>query len=215
MSLPEWELGARDPRSHSGGPRPSGPCLPQHPPWQPVRVAVPRPRAPGEAVGNREDQTVGEVGGERSGLRPGADGGGEPEFEPELMDLRLHAPRPDVVIVRVCGPVQGVAARVLVDRVGKQLSRALHVVLDLGEVSVLDPGGLTVLSMLRQQAMARGTQLHIVGIEHEVVRRALHSTGLTQLLSRESTADAVIAALPGPVIARAPALAASGLDPLC
>jgi anti-anti-sigma factor len=114
------------------------------------------------------------------------------------MDLRLHAPTPDVVIVRVSGPVQGVAARVLVNRVGKQLSRAPHVVLDLSDVSVLDPRGLTVLSMLHQQAMARETQLHIVGVEHEVVRRALHSTGLTQLLSRESTADAVIAALPGP-----------------
>lgn len=143
-------------------------------------------------------------------MRPRAGGNGEPE----LMDLRLHAPTPEVVIVRVSGPVDGMAAGVLTDRVGKQLHRAPHVVLDLGQVSVLGREGLTVLSTLHQQAMARGTQLHIVGADHQVVRQALHSTGLTQLLSRESTADAVIASLPGPIISRAPALAASGPDPL-
>ncbi len=116
------------------------------------------------------------------------------------MDLRLHAPRPDVVIVRVSGPVDGLAARCLADRVGRQLHRAPHVVLDLGGVSVLGGWGVAVLSGLYQQALARGTQLHIVGAAHDAVRRVLRVTGLAQLASRESSADAVIATLPGPVI---------------
>lgn len=107
-----------------------------------------------------------------------------------------------MVIVRVSGPVDGLAARLLAERVGKQLHRAPHVVIDLGEVGVLGPRGLTVLSTLHQQALARGTQVHIVGAEHDAVRRPLHATGLAQLLSLESTADAVIAALPRPVTSR-------------
>jgi len=129
------------------------------------------------------------------------------------MDLRLHAPRPDVVIVRVSGPVdRPMAARLLADRVGKQLHRAPHVILDLGGVVVLDCRGAAVLSTLHQQAITRGTQLHVVAAEHDAVRRALHAAGLAQLLSPEATADAVIAALPHPVRPRAPR-AASGLTP--
>jgi anti-anti-sigma regulatory factor len=55
------------------------------------------------------------------------------------MDLRLHMPRHDVVIVRVSGAVNPVTAPVLAALVGKQLLRMPHVVLDLGEVSVLGP----------------------------------------------------------------------------
>src|SRR5206468_2535727 len=71
-------------------------------------------------------------------------------------------------------------------------------VIDLGDVSVLGPRGVAVLLMLHQEAMARGTDLHIVGAEHDAVHRPLQVTGLTQLLSLDSTADAVIASLPRP-----------------
>lgn len=196
--LPEWELSAQDPRPDSEWLSPPGPAVPSPiapPPSQSLRVAVPTPRVPGDAVSDRGTRPVREIGGERSG--PWAGGG-----ERELMDLRLHAPRPDVVIVRVSGPVDGLAARLLADRVGKQLHRALHVVIDLGDVSVLDRRGLTVLLTLHQQALARGTQLHLVGAEHDAVCRPLQATGLAQLLSLESTADAVIAALPRPLMSR-------------
>lgn len=157
----------------------------------------PAPRVPGDAMDDRGEQPVREVGGERWGLRARAGGG-----EPELVDLRLYRPRPDVVIVRVSGTVGGVTAPVLAERVGKQLDRAPHVVLDLGDVHVLGPQGLTVLLMLHQQAMARGVELHIVGVEHDAVRRPLHARGLAQLVRLDSTVDAVIAALPRPVISR-------------
>jgi len=116
--------------------------------------------------------------------------------EPELMDLRLHTPRPDVVIVRVSGKVDRLNALLLAELAGKQLHRAPHVVIELGEVKVLGQRGLTVLRMLHQQAMARGRELHIVAAEHGAIRRSSHVTGLAELLSPELTADAVIARLP-------------------
>jgi anti-anti-sigma factor len=118
------------------------------------------------------------------------------------MDMRLHMPRPDVVIVRVSGAVDPVAAPVLAALVGKQLLRVLHVVLDLGEVTVLGPQGLTVLLMLYQEAMARGVELQIVGVERDAVRRPLHARGLAQLVRFDATVDAVIASLPLPVRSR-------------
>jgi anti-anti-sigma factor len=118
------------------------------------------------------------------------------------MDVRLHMPRPDVVIVRVSGTVGGVTAPVLAERVGKQLLRVPHVVLDLGEVSVLGPQGLTVLLMLCREAMARGVELHVVGVERDAVRRPLHARGLAQLVRFDATVDAVIAELPRPVGSR-------------
>lgn len=116
------------------------------------------------------------------------------------MDLRLHAPRPDVVIVRVSGPVDEQAACVLADRVCKQLNRAPHVIVDLGHVSTLCPPGLTVLSTLFQLAMAQQTRLHVVVAEHDELQ--LRTTSLAALLSRESTADAVISVLSEPVMSR-------------
>jgi anti-anti-sigma factor len=118
------------------------------------------------------------------------------------MDLRLHMPRTDVVIVRVSGAVDPVAAPVLAALVGKQLLRVLHVVLDLGEVTVLGPQGLTVLLMLYQEAMARGVELYVVGVERDAVRRPLHARGLAQLVRFDATVDAVIASLPLPVRSR-------------
>jgi anti-anti-sigma factor len=118
------------------------------------------------------------------------------------MDLRLHMPRTDVVIVRVSGAVDPVAAPVLAALVGKQLLRVLHVVLDLGEVTVLRPQGLTVLLMLYQEAMARGVELYVVGVERDAVRRPLHARGLAQLVRFDATVDAVVASFPLPVRSR-------------
>lgn len=119
-----------------------------------------------------------------------------------MMDLRLHMPRPDVVIVRVSGAVDPVTAPVLAALVGKQLLRVLHVVLDLGEVTVLGPQGLAVLLMLYQEAMARGVELYVVGVERDAVRRPLHARGLAQLVRFDATVDAVVASLPLPVRSR-------------
>ncbi len=123
------------------------------------------------------------------------------EMLPDL-DLRVHVPIADVVIVRVGGTVNRLTASVLAKRVGYQLTRARHVVVDLGDVTVADPRGLAILLTLHHQATARGTQLHIVRAEHDAVRGALHTAGLDQLLVFDSTAEAVIAGLPRQVPSR-------------
>jgi anti-anti-sigma factor len=148
---------------------------------------------------HRSDMPVCEPPGERSRLRSRAAGADEPE----LVDLlRLHTPTPDVVIVRVSGTVDRRGAQLLVELARKQFNRAPHVVIDLDNVSAFGPRGVAVLLVLHQEATARGTDLRIVGAEHEAVHRPLHLTGLTQLLRLESTADAVIASLPARQVRR-------------
>ncbi|HKS51708.1 MAG TPA: STAS domain-containing protein [Pseudonocardiaceae bacterium] len=146
-----------------------------------------------EPAYHQKEQPVCEPTGERARLRSrvaGAD-------EAELGDLvRLHAPIPDVVIVRVSGTVNRRGAQLLAELARKQLNRAPHVVIDLANVSVLGPQGVAALLRLHQEAMALGTDLCIVGADHDAVHRPLRVTGLTQLLSFDSTADAVIASLP-------------------
>ncbi|HEX6403256.1 MAG TPA: STAS domain-containing protein [Pseudonocardiaceae bacterium] len=77
------------------------------------------------------------------------------------LDLRLHTPIPEVVIVRVAGTVDRFTSPVLAQRVAHQLTRAPHVVIDLGEVTAVDPRGVTGLLKLHHQATAHGTQIHI------------------------------------------------------
>jgi anti-anti-sigma factor len=199
VSVPEWELSSPGPRPVSGWPS-SGGTAGSSPTAPSTGVPLPGRVGHGGVAGvpHVADQSGGVVGVARSGSRSRAGGGAEPE----LMDVRLHMPRPDVVIVRVSGAVGGMTAPVLAERVGKQLQRVPHVVLDLGEVSVLGPQGLTVLLMLCQEAMARGVELHVVGVERDAVRRPLHARGLAQLVRFDATVDAVIAELPRPVGSR-------------
>jgi hypothetical protein len=128
------------PRSNTGGPRQSGTSL-TPPLSHAVPVAVPGERAPGDAVSTSSGQPGGEIGGESSGLESGVAGRGEPKSEPELMDLRLHAPTPEVVVVRVSARCRGAPPRVLAERVSQQPCRAPHVDVDLGQVSVPRPWG--------------------------------------------------------------------------
>lgn len=116
-------------------------------------------------------------------------------MSPDL-ELRVYAPIPDVVIVRVSGTVTRRTAAVLAKRVGYQLTRAPHVVVDLGEVTAVDPCGLAVLLTLHRRASINGTQIHLARAGHDAVRPALRTTGLDQLFTLAPTADAVIAGLP-------------------
>lgn len=114
----------------------------------------------------------------------------------ELMDLRLHRPQPDVVIVRVSGTVGSTTAPTLIELIGKQLTRASHVIIDLGNTGVLSPEGLMVLRVLYQQAMAREGQLHVVGARSDAIRHFLKATAPGHVLPHDATADTVIAGLP-------------------
>jgi anti-anti-sigma factor len=81
----------------------------------------------------------------------------------------------------------------LAQGIDKQLARAFHVVIDLGEVAAVDPRGLALLVPLGDKATATGTQIHLVRVERDDVRAALRITGLDQLFSIDSTAEWVIA----------------------
>lgn len=112
------------------------------------------------------------------------------------LELRVYAPIPEVVIVRASGSVNRLTAGVLAQRIDQQLRRAPHVVVDLGEVTVVDPCDLAVLFRVHQRARVKGTRIYLARAERDAVRRALRITGLDKLFTLAPTADAVIAGLP-------------------
>ena len=146
-------------------------------PWRPPTSApvslAPAPRLPAAPRSGRPR------GG---GPRPAAD-----------LDVRLHAPLPQVVIVRVAGEVDQRGATLLAQRVGHQLSRAQHVVLDLGEVCALAPAGVDALTDLHRSACGHGTTLYLTGAEHDAIRGPLQVAGVDRLFVRAPSADAVTA----------------------
>jgi ABC-type transporter Mla MlaB component len=132
----------------------------------------------------------------RLGDRPKNDsdkGRGKNDSDEEL-DVRLHAPTPDTVIVWVAGPLHRSTAPLLALRVRQQFGRAAHVILDLSTVTCLDSRAAAHLSALQSEADSFGTHLHIAGSENEAIvgplRRAeLHRPPVT------GPADAVLARL--------------------
>lgn len=91
--------------------------------------------------------------------------------------------------MRVIGRVAGPGVALLAERVAQQLHRAAHVVLDLGEVSVLGCDGVAVLLDLHRGASARGARLHVTGADHPTVRDRLRLAGLDQVLTLAPSAD--------------------------
>jgi anti-anti-sigma factor len=113
---------------------------------------------------------------------------------PGAVDVRLHAPMPDVVVVRMSDPVDDVTGPVLLRRVDQQLGRARHVVIDLQDVQFLGWQFLQLLRDVHGRAVAVGAQLH-VSAEHHHVRRSLRSSGLDQLVEVSPAAEMVVAGL--------------------
>ncbi|MFC5996516.1 STAS domain-containing protein [Pseudonocardia hispaniensis] len=115
----------------------------------------------------------------------------------ELLDIRLHAPTPGVVIVWAAGRVTGTTAPQLVLRTGQQFHRAPHVILDLSGVEDLDRDALQLLGTLPERARAAATQLHIAGVEHEAMAGHLRHLGFEEQPT-PAPAAAVLASLAGP-----------------
>jgi anti-sigma B factor antagonist len=108
--------------------------------------------------------------------------------------MRLHAPAPDVGVVRVSGVVDMTSAALLAERAGHQLDRAPYLVIDPGDVTFLGTRGLQVVRALAGEAAVRGGHVHLTA-EHHAVLHPLHVTGLDRLLSVSPTAEAAVAAL--------------------
>ncbi|MHA6619115.1 STAS domain-containing protein [Pseudonocardia sp. DLS-67] len=87
----------------------------------------------------------------------------------EPLDVRLHAPTPDTVIVRVIGPLHLRSSAMLVIRVRQQLHRAPHVILDLSSVTRMDVQVAGELRALYARAAGCGTHLHIAAEDERVV----------------------------------------------
>jgi anti-anti-sigma factor len=110
------------------------------------------------------------------------------------LDVRLHVPIPDVVVVRVSGAVDEVAGPVLGRRIGEQLGRAPHVVIDLQDVESLSGASLHLLCDVHRRAAPRGTQLHVSAASGDVLS-SLRRSGLDQLVPVCPAAEMVVAGL--------------------
>lgn len=111
----------------------------------------------------------------------------------EPLDVRLHAPTPDTVIVRVIGALHPRSCAILVIRVRQQLHRAPHVILDLSSVTWMDLQVAGELRALHTRAVDCGTHLHIAA-ENERVVEGLRRIDLGERVV-PGTADAVLACL--------------------
>jgi anti-anti-sigma factor len=110
------------------------------------------------------------------------------------LDVRLHVPIPDVVVVRVSGSVDEATSLELARRVRQQLGRAPHVVIDLQDVGSLCERSLRLLSALHRRAGATGTQLHVSADRVDVLR-SLRRSGLDRLVPVCPAAELVVAGL--------------------
>lgn len=114
----------------------------------------------------------------------------------EPLDVRLHAPTPEAVIVWVAGRLHRANAPLLAQRVRQQLHRAPHVIVDVSAARCEDAGALRWLDSVRDQARNCGTRLHIAGVADDAIAEPLRRLGLDGQLAT-GPADAVLAALPG------------------
>jgi MFS superfamily sulfate permease-like transporter len=115
-------------------------------------------------------------------------------IEPDPLDVRLHAPTTDTVIVWVAGPIRRADAPLLTLRVRQQIDRAPHVILDLSSVTQLDPTVAADLQALEAHADSCGCRLHIAGAQNAAIAEPLrHLESAHQLTN--GPADAVLAVL--------------------
>jgi anti-anti-sigma regulatory factor len=114
--------------------------------------------------------------------------------EPDPLDVRLHAPTKDTVIVWVAGPIRRADAPLLTLRVRQQFERAVHVILDLSSVTWLETAVAADLRALEAHADSRGCRLHIAGAENAAVAEPLLHLEAAHLLVY-GPADAVLAVL--------------------
>lgn len=110
------------------------------------------------------------------------------------LDLRLHAPMPDVVVVRVSGPLDAAAAPFFAERVRQQFPRARHVVVDLADVTFFGARGLDVLRTLHRQSVRAGVCLYVAA-DDRTVSRPLQVAGLDQVLAVSPCAELIVARL--------------------
>lgn len=91
-----------------------------------------------------------------------------------VVRLEVETPMPWVRVLRTTGALDSAAAARLIACVRTQLDRGVeHVVLDVGEIELLTPVGLTALVTARQATSAAGAALHLAGVLRPEVTAAV------------------------------------------
>jgi len=78
-----------------------------------------------------------------------------------VLEVRLHEPRPGVLLVRPTGALTGATAGQLADRIGRRGHRGRHVVVDVGDVAPVTPAAVAALVTAAEQARLLGVTLHL------------------------------------------------------
>lgn len=78
-----------------------------------------------------------------------------------VLEVRLHEPRPGVLLVRPTGALTGATAGQLAERIGRSGRRGRHVVVDVGDVAPVTPAAVTALAAAAEQARLLGVTLHL------------------------------------------------------
>ena len=96
-------------------------------------------------------------------LRQGAMLAPDPQPGAEFLSVTAHPVPPDAVVITVCGEVDLLTSRLLLDALLAHLHRpARRLIVDLTAVGLLGAAGLTVLATAKQATLAVGTGLGLV-----------------------------------------------------
>jgi anti-anti-sigma regulatory factor len=117
--------------------------------------------------------------------------------ETHRLDMRLHAPRAGVVVVRVAGAMDEGTTPELRDTLRSQLDRATHVIVDLADVCALGRRGAATLAEFDRSAARIGCHVHVTDVPDRRIRNELISAGMAP----NSSPETVVALLP-PVTGR-------------
>lgn len=123
---------------------------------------------------------------------PARESPGTDVTETQRLDLRLHAPRAGVVVVRVAGAVDEGSTPELRDTLRSQLDRATHVIVDLADVCALGRRGAAALAEFDRSAARIGCHVHVTDVPDRRVRNELISAGMAPT----SCPETVVALLP-------------------
>ena len=104
------------------------------------------------------------------------------------LEVRLHAPRIDVVVVWVSGLIDPTTVGLLVLRIGQQLPRTPRVIVDLSGVHGVVGDAVRALGRVVEAADAHGVELHVAGVEHYALDCALRRAGFGRLHSGPAAA---------------------------
>ncbi|MGH3779421.1 MAG: STAS domain-containing protein [Pseudonocardiaceae bacterium] len=115
--------------------------------------------------------------------------------EPPL-DLSVAYPAPEVCVVRVGGELDMLTAPLLTKCLVEELSASPpRLVLDMQAVPFIGSAGLYALFRARELAQARGSVLHLAGMDQRTVSRELIVSGLLPYFRTFPTVDHALSAL--------------------